>query len=459
LYFEAIPAQSPEREAADARLATAERDYEEGLRLFSEAQAYEQAGQHEEAEKKRDAVSSAFERGLTLAPMRPRLLFRLAEAYEIAGNYPGAAKFYRRAAMLSPDETSRREELCKTSLPSVVDDLFSSDAPPAPVVSEPPPALPLWPFYVGAALSFAALGLGLWAFRSRQKGRFTLEAFAARVPEAGPELAREISCIRHELIKHRLGLAPALVQNGSQDEVREFVRARLGGDLLGDFARHVSALQRIASERLTPPHEDPLLAPLARAVARAAKTSQALARDPHSKRAARDLDGLREDLLSADHSLARLVTSLGQTALDAAFLRDAAASVRQEPRIESLPLDAVTYAEVTPAPLVSIPRVDLLIVVKNLVRNALLALSHAKGRRLLSLEVALLVEPTGEESALLRIRDSAPGQPQLASPKAGSGLWIVQKTLLRYDGAVSVEAEPKGSPFTKAVVVRLFRAL
>lgn len=452
LYFEAIPPGSPERAEASAALDTAEVAFEEGLQHFLAALEDEQRGRRAEAEAKRQLMSESFERGLSLAPLRPRMLLRLADAYWEAGNHERAAYFYRRYAQLSPEEKSRREAICRDPQPILVEELLSS--PP-----EPPAALPLWPFFAGAGLSMAALVLGLWAWSARRQDHFTLEAFAQRVPEAGPELAREISCIRHELIKHRLGLAPALVQKGGEEDVLAFVRARLGGDLLGDFSRHINALQRIASERLVDPEDDPLLAPLARAVRRAAKLSRGLARDPKARHASREMAGLREELLSADKSLARLVTSLGQTALDAAFLREAVASVREEPRVEGLPLDAVTYAEVAPAPLVAIPRLDLMIVVKNLVRNALLALAKAEGRRLLSLEVEVVVEPTGEESALLRIRDSAPGQPRLDAPAQGSGLWIVQKTLLRYDGAARAEAEPKESPFTKAVVVRLFRAL
>jgi signal transduction histidine kinase len=478
LDFAAIPERSPEREKAEAQLNNAEEEFQKGLDFFDEALADDAAGRKTSAQAKLEKVSVAFANGLTLAPMRPRILLQIGDAYFAAENYERAAYFYRRYALFTQENKQELDEFCQEEqAPSLTEEL---------VTTLSPEETPWWPFYVGGFFSLMALGLAIIYLKDRRKG-ITLEEFSQKVPEAGPEIAREISCIRHELIKHRLGLAPALVKADETEGAREFVLARLGGDLEGDFARHIESLQRIASGRLEDPDEDPLLRPLAQAVRRAAKMSRKfssawstpVARDAtnvgsgvgwrrwiqpsntgDTKKAQRELETVRSDLLVADRALARLVSALGQTTLDASFLRDAVAGVRQEPRVQSLPLDAINYAEIAPAPLVSIPRVDLSIVVKNVVRNALIALGNSTEKKLLSLEVSLELEPTGEESVLLKIKDSAKKIPEnIEHAPAGRGLWIVQKTLQRYDGAISIEVEPEGSQFCKAIVVRLFRAM
>ena len=451
LDFATIPERTPEREEADALLNTAEEEFQKGLKLFAEALADDAAGRKTRAQAKLDAVPVAFAEGLTLAPMRPRILLQIGDAYRSAENYERAAYFYRRYALFTQENKQELEAFCQEEqAPSLTEELITT-------LGEE--EVSWWPLYLGGVFSVLALGLALIYLRDRRKG-ITLEEFSKKVPEAGPEIAREISCIRHELIKHRLGLAPALVKADETEGVREFVLARLGGDLVGDFTRHIEALQRIASGRLEDPDDDPMLRPLARAVRRASKTSRMLSKAGDAKKAKRELETVRSDLLIADRALARLVSALGQTTLDASFLRDAVAGVRQEPRVQSLPLDAINYAEITPAPLVSIPRVDLSIVVKNLVRNALIALGNSTEKKLLSLEVSLELEPTGEESVLLKIKDSAKQMPEaIDHAPAGRGLWIVQKTLQRYDGAVSIETEAEGSTYHKAIVVRLFRAM
>jgi signal transduction histidine kinase len=451
LDFASIPERSAEREEAELLLNDAELEFTKGLRLFDEALRDDNSGRKELAQKKLEQVPLVFADGLNLAPMRPHILLRIGDAYLAAQNYERAANFYRRYALFTQEDKTELEAFCKEEQAlAFTEELVTTLNPEEEEL--------WWPIYLGASLSILSLGLALVYLRNRRKG-ITLEEFSQKVPEAGPEIAREISCVRHELIKHRLGLAPALVKANETEGAREFVLARLGGDLEGDFERHIESLQRIASGRLEAPDDDPMLRPLARAVRRAARMSKKLASASDTKQAKKELESVRADLLVADKALARLVSSIGQTTLDASFLRDAVAGVRQEPRIQNLPLDAINYAEITPAPQVSIPRIDLSIVVKNLVRNALIALGNIQEKKLLSLEVSVEIEITGEESVLLKIKDSAPKIPDANDNDVGRGLWIVQKTLQRYDGAISVEREPEGSPFTKALVVRLFRAM
>jgi signal transduction histidine kinase len=451
LDFAAIPEGTIERKEAEALLDAAEEEFQKALQLFAEALADDAAGRKTRAQAKLEEVPVAFAEGLTRAPMRPHLLLKIGDVYLSAENYERAAYFYRRYALFTQESKHELEVFClEEQAPSLTEELVTT-------LNEDETSW--WPIYLGSAFSLLAMIMAMIYLRDKRKG-ITLEEFSRKVPEAGPEIAREISCIRHELIKHRLGLAPALIKAEETEGVREFVLARLGGDLVGDFERHIESLQRIASGRLEHPDDDPLLRPLARAVRRASKTSRMLSRAGDTKKAKKELETVRADLLIADRALARLVSALGQTMLDASFLRDAVAGVRQEPRAQGLPLDAINYAEITPAPLVSIPRVDLSIVVKNLVRNALVALGSSAEKKLLSLEVSLELEPTGEESVLLKIKDSAEKMPEaIDHAPAGRGLWIVQKTLQRYDGAISIEAEPEGTTYHKAIVVRLFRAM
>jgi len=102
------------------------------------------------------------------------------------------------------------------------------------------------------------------------------------------------------------------------------------------------------------------------------------------------------------------------------------------------------------------------LVLKNVVRNAVLAVGRSGAPRRVKLDVATEMEPTGEENVVIRVRDTC-AEPfsteQIYDRKVGSGLALVTAALSRYDGAIVVEpceGDPTG--WRKAIALRFFRA-
>ena len=121
--------------------------------------------------------------------------------------------------------------------------------------------------------------------------------------------------------------------------------------------------------------------------------------------------------------------------------------------ISAVPLSAVEV-EVPEAAAVEVFRIDLILVLKNIFRNAVLATGRGAepGRVRLSLRVEL--ELTGEETVHLSVSDSSE-EPltleMIRDREFGRGLGLVTAAVDRYGGAISIEDGPSG--FKKSVVV------
>jgi thioesterase domain-containing protein len=99
-----------------------------------------------------------------------------------------------------------------------------------------------------------------------------------------------------------------------------------------------------------------------------------------------------------------------------------------------------------------------MLIVRNVVRNAVAAAAEGTKPRRVALDVAVALEPTGDEVVRIRVRDTNPSPlPAPAQALEARGLTLVRAALSRCDGSLSVEAGGEG--FEKCVVVRLFRAL
>jgi C4-dicarboxylate-specific signal transduction histidine kinase len=149
-----------------------------------------------------------------------------------------------------------------------------------------------------------------------------------------------------------------------------------------------------------------------------------------------------------------------RTTLDRELLDQVVDEVRGEYSAGSVLLDDLRIDDPPAGVAVEVFRVDLVLILKNLVRNAILAVGRAAPPRMIALSVRLDVEPTGEEIARIRVMDTSPEKittDAIHERGVGAGLGLVTVALARYDGAIEVERGEAG--FTKSVTVRFFRAL
>jgi C4-dicarboxylate-specific signal transduction histidine kinase len=148
-----------------------------------------------------------------------------------------------------------------------------------------------------------------------------------------------------------------------------------------------------------------------------------------------------------------------RTRVDGSLLREVVDEVRSEYAAGRVRLDAVSIRAPEPAPMVEVFHVDLVLVLKNVVRNAILAAGRAPAPRRVGIDVETRVEVTGEELVRIVVRDSSEeplDTEQIYARRMDRGLGLVTAALARYDGVI--EVEPGGAGWAKAVVVRFFRA-
>ena len=108
---------------------------------------------------------------------------------------------------------------------------------------------------------------------------------------------------------------------------------------------------------------------------------------------------------------------------------------------------------------VEVFRVDLVLVLKNVVRNAVLAVGRSEPPRRIGVEIQVDLLPTGEENVVLRVLDSSPEvltTEEILERRVDRGLGLVTAALTRYDGAILVEEA--AAPYRKAICIRFFRA-
>jgi len=122
-------------------------------------------------------------------------------------------------------------------------------------------------------------------------------------------------------------------------------------------------------------------------------------------------------------------------------------------------LDELEIAAVEEVAEVEVFRLDLVLVINNVLRNAIFAAARAEAPRRVRLDVELELEPTGEETVALRVSDTSPealDSEMLLDRRVDRGLGLVSAAVRRYGGAIDVRPTQDG--FQKAVVVSFFRA-
>jgi hypothetical protein len=454
------PASEGGREA-HRRLREADRHYREGIRRLADPEA--------------EDPGAALARGLALAPMDPDLYLPLARACRDRGLTARAKEYYRKYLLARPTgrsvDAARREmaELPADPLDLAMlphrrgderDDELDTDA--GPDTAPDTTILSALDAPLGAAVALVAL-VALVAFATTRRRGSALAPLARKNPELHPAIAYLVGSLRHELLKHRIGAVQDAVQaigrgDPSRDQVA-FLRARLfGGEPLDRAWRgHVESFERALGYRLDL-RRDRAFRQAGRAIRRLAALEGKLTQQ--SPRTAARLATAHATLRGFDRDLARLVGTLVRTSVDAALLDEVVAAVRSEYAPSQIELDSLEIIPSDEPVAVEVFRVDLVLILKNVVRNAILAVGRGPAPRRLRIAVSLELEPTGEEAVMIRVSDTseeALSQRVIHDRRVDRGLGLVTAALARYNGAIDVE--PDAPPFVKAVVVRFFRAL
>lgn len=307
----------------------------------------------------------------------------------------------------------------------------------------------------------------LWWRRQRQR---TLQDLIDAAPESAHDLARLLSAIRHEVLKHNTTLLEemALAGRNKDHSALRWAAERLFGEDGGAVRRYVEyrdAIERIGRKHgvyLDLKRRDPVFAPLSRAMRRLARMEGAL-RDPER---AGDLEAPLQALhqalnIDAYQALGRLIQQMGTLTIDEALLCKVDRRVRAEPGLAEASLPALVVEGAQDGVPARVFPGDFEDIVANLLRNAYLASIEQLSPE--ARAVALLVEEdddpiTGFALVALRFCDQVPGaltSDMIQKRSIGRGLGLTVDLIARHNGSIEVEDEPG---WRKAVVVRLPRA-
>jgi C4-dicarboxylate-specific signal transduction histidine kinase len=374
-----------------------------------------------------------------------------------------AAKYYRKFLRTRPDTPERAQlerELAALELdPTEVLEPPRTPGGPGELVS--PAGSALWP--MATAIPFLSVLVLVWVGRRRAGRRMDLRAVIERHPELHPTIAYLIGSLRHELLKHRvaavadaLGVADTPAEGPAarapSETEQAFVRARLTG-VDSAFREHAASFVRELGHRLTAPRE-----PLLERGARAARALERALPELAQPRGLARVRAAHAELLALDRELAELQQRLVRTRIDEALLRELVRRAYTEVDLRSAAIDDLECrAEGLPV-LVEVSRSDLLLVMRNLLRNAVFAAARGGPPRLVRLVVTVELEPTGQEFVCLAVQDSSeePLTPaRIAESGLGSGLGLSAAAVRRYGGSLAVA--PADPPLRKQVCVRFAR--
>jgi len=451
----ALDPGTPEGQEAHRRLLDAERLYRQGIEAVDSGEP--------EAEVN-------FVQAVVLAPIDPALWLPLARAYRRRSSiepdnpllFLRAVEYYQRYLALLP--TSDEAEAARAELVELdpeggfgIDPLFVTPAPPD---TEGELQLTMASALAGSAFVLALLAMGLLLLR-RERSGLTLAELASARPELHPAIAYLIGSLRHELLKHRIGAVASgvadLTSGRASTPAQRFVTERLfGGEPLAEaWEGHLLAFERALGPELDLRRRDVAFRRAAKAIDTLVRLQPELAKGAGHAR----LQAAHRELRAFDGALGQALSRLTRTRVDELLLRDVVGAVRQEIAAGKVALDGIALEAPTPGPYIEVFRGDLTLVLKNVVRNAILAVARDDAPRRVRIEVITELEATGEEQVLIRVLDTAAARPDLDAAKAKGmdrGLGLVSAALQRYHGALSVEDAER--PYEKAVVVRFFRA-
>ncbi len=445
--WRALDPESEDGRRASQKLSEADARYRRGIELL---------------ERGEDGARAELLAGVAIAPMNPALYLRLARLSAERGQELRAAEYYTKWLTAFPaheDAATVRGEL--QALDPELAGIFTSPPEPVTPTLTESPAMPSWAVatfgvFVGLALAAALAGLSNWW---RRRG-VSLGELAKKNPELHPAIAYLVGSLRHELLKHRIGAAgdaiAALTEGHSSREQLDFLRSRLfSGEPLADaWASHLRAFERGLSHRVDLTR-DRGFRRAGRAIKRIATLQEA---SIEKSRSVARLSEAHHELVRFDAELRDLTAGLVRTEVDRALLAEVKTEVLGEYHAGQVELTDFVL-DVEEETELEVFRIDLILILKNIVRNAILAVGRGDEPRRVKLDVAIALEPTGEERVLLRVHDTSAETLRadtLLDRRVDRGLGLVAAAVSRYGGSITVEDGDDG--FEKAVCVSFFRA-
>ncbi|HEY8378887.1 MAG TPA: tetratricopeptide repeat protein, partial [Nannocystis sp.] len=346
--------------------------------------------------------------------------------------------------------------------------------------------------YLGAgALALLLIAIPAWQIYRRLRGA-SLAQLLERAPKSFPEVARILSLIRHEILKHNTAfladVGRALEMDEPDAEARAAVvaarlfgapRAREGDGpgvspsrgslrargIYGRFLGYVDELQKVARSHninLNLYRKDPIFSHMIAAF-EDLRGLEGLQRASPRDKATLKLEWARR-LSRSGHILGRkafeqlsgVIRSLCIVTCDAATIREIFAQVVAEPQFSQVEIAEPRISG--EGAKIRVFHTDLEDIVTNVLRNSLQS-SVLYGPKPVTLGIDLVTEMdeiTGLTTLAIRIKDQSTEQlsnEMLRGRYVERGMGITADLLSRYDGSIAVEPE---LGWQKAVVLRFF---
>lgn len=448
--WEAIEPESPEGRESRRRLSAADQHYRLGIARL---------------ERGEEGARADLAAGVAIAPIDPELYLPLARACAARGLTLRAAEYYTKYLTAFPESgaaEAARDEL--SELDPRLAGVFQTNPISRPPEQARESATPWGTLFAGALFGMAlTLVFGVLYRWLRGRG-MRLAQLVDKSPEFHPSVAYLVGSLRHEFLKHRIGAAADSLR-ADKDQGRAFLKERLygGQPLRGAWEGHLLAFEGALGHRVDL-RRDPWFRRADRAVRTIARLEDAITSG--SKRAMKRLTRAHRTLMELDAHLASVIGELARTLVDETLVEEVVTAVRSEHsagavELDALEIDAPRSGEEGKegALLLDVFRVDLVLILKNILRNAVLAVGAEEQARHIRFAVAVTMEDTGEETVTFEVHDSSDEtfDPEiLFDRRVDRGLGLVAAAVHRYGGTIDVMSSDP--PFAKRVVVSFFRA-
>jgi tetratricopeptide (TPR) repeat protein/signal transduction histidine kinase len=420
---------------------------------------------------------AALEESLRRDPDQPEVLVAIGRHYELAGRTADAEASWARAASLGAPAALWRQARAEAGAGGpfaarrTLATFFSSTAggpeyDDAVALSAQVESMIRSRYVLGGGLALFALAVPAWVVASTRWGK-GLDGLLAAAPGTWRDVARILSAIRHEVLRHHAAsfddVANA-IEAGDADVGRWLAAQWFGGggalERFDGYVAELRSLARAAGVPLRLAARDPLFRPLLAAMDRLRAIRGALEHGTRQAHVAAELRAvsavLDGEIMPA---LGRTIAGLCLLEVDRALLVGVVDAVLREPAFQGDQGWRPTVEALPSEPLVvRMFRADLTDVLTNLVRNAAEATRGQTGPRV---SIAVSTEEdavTGLARVEIRVRDASPRRLSTATVRGrfvGRGLGLAVDLTTRAGGSISVEDE---AGWGKAVVVRLPRA-